>query len=205
MKAVFERSEEAHQASMAAMAKEMTVEKAVAILEKSDSRLKDEVAKVANVVLQGKSALRKQPKGYAGITGARNLLNSMIKEAFEKYDKEILRCVDFYKVQCAALLECRGQIAAANYIAANGRTLVLDSQARINWAEEEIPTKKYELKVHNAKCDAELARMNARLKIVLADLDVMTIILEMTDCEKATLLQNPNVNVMKCDDQCTKK
>jgi hypothetical protein len=81
----------------------------------------------------------------------------------------------------------------------------LDAQSRINWAEETIPTKNLELKMHNAKCEKELARMNARLKIVLADLEVMTTILEMTDCEKATLLQNPNFNVMKCDDQCSKK
>merc|ERR1719191_1656527 len=139
------------------MMESMTVEKAVAMVEKSDLRLKSELIKVTNTVLQGKSNLR-QPKGYAGLTGARNMLNSMIKEAFEKYDQEILRCVDFYSEQCAALLECRGQIAASNYIAAEGRTQILDAQARINWCEEEIPTKKYELKQHNLKCEAELAR-----------------------------------------------
>jgi len=204
MEDIFARSEEAHEASMTDMMKSMTIEKAVDMLEKSDFA-KDQVAEIKDVVLQSKSSLRKQPKGYAGLAGARKLLNDMIYEAFEKYDKEILRCVDFYSDQCAQMLECRGQISASNYIAANGRSLVLDSQGRINWCEGEIPVKKYDLKVHNAQCAKELGRLNARLKIVLGDIDIMTTILEMTDCDAKKFMQMLNLDVMKCVDQCTKK
>merc|ERR1719450_1386857 len=184
----------------------MTVEKAQALLENSEVS-KSELAQIKDMVLQGKNSLRQAPKkGYAGLDGARRMLNSMIHEAFAKYDKEILRCVDFYSEQCAALYECRGIIQESNYIAANARALVLDSQARINWCQVEIPTKKYDLKQHNMQCEKELARLHARLKIVMGDIEVMTTILKMTDCDaNKAFMQNMDLSVLKCSDECTKK
>merc|ERR1711865_655318 len=98
----------------------------------------------------------------------------------------------------------RGQIAASNYIAANSRMLILDSQATINKCEIDIPTMKLELKQHNLKCKHELLKLNTRLKIVMGDIAVMTMILEMTDCEKK-LLQMKSFALLHCTDQCTKK
>merc|ERR1719333_487431 len=97
---------------------------------------------------------------------------------------------------------CRGQIAASNYIAANSRALILDSQATINKCEVDIPTRKLELKQHLLKCKHELYKMNARLKIILGDIAIMTIILKMTDCDKKAMLQ---MHLMRCEDPCTKK
>merc|ERR1719428_2394628 len=45
--------------------------------------------------------------------------------------------------------------------------------------------------------------MEARLKIVLGDIAIMTMILEMTDCEK-TFVQK-NLQLLSCEDKCTKK
>merc|ERR1711865_1208782 len=98
----------------------------------------------------------------------------------------------------------RGQIAASNYIAANSRMLILDSQVTINKCEIDIPTMKLELKQHNLKCKHELLKLNTRLKIVMGDIAVMTMILEMTDCEKK-LLQTNKLSLLSCEDQCTKK
>merc|ERR1719262_1855444 len=95
-------------------------------------------------------------------------------------------------------------IAAANYIAANSRALILDSQAMINVCEVEIPQRELELKQHNLKCKHELAKMNARLKIIVGDIAIMTMILEMTDCEKK-MLQMKKFALLHCHDQCTKK
>merc|ERR1719310_1008141 len=100
--------------------------------------------------------------------------------------------------------QARGEIAAANYVAANSRALILDSQAVINKCEVDIPTKKLELKEHLAKCKSELSKMNTRLKIVMGDIAVMTMILEMTDCEKK-LVQMEKLALLHCTDQCTKK
>merc|ERR1719424_2441440 len=131
----------------------------------------------ATQALGSRHHLRKQPKGYSGIDGARKLLNDMIFESMTKYDAEIAKCTEYYSTQCAAMEACRSQISASNYIAANSRMLILDSQAIISVCEIEIPTKELELKNHNAKCKSEIARMNIRLKIVLGDIAVMTMIL----------------------------
>merc|ERR1719443_2591616 len=86
---------------------------------------------------------------------------------------------------------CRGQIAASNFIAANSRSLILDAQARINRCEVDIPTRKLELKLHNEKCANELKKMKDRLAIILADIEVMTTILTMTDCDAKSFMVEP--------------
>ena len=77
----------------------------------------------ANMALAGNTRLRKQPKGYSGIDGARALLNDMIYESMSKYDAEIHKCTEFYAKQCALMETARGMIAASNFIAATSRAL----------------------------------------------------------------------------------
>merc|ERR1719482_2388673 len=175
----------------------MTPSKAMEVLKKSTSAT-PQLLQVAGMALGNHNNLRKQPgKGYSGIDGARKLLNDMIFESLSKYDAEIAKCTDFYSRQCAAMEACRGQISASNYIAANSRALILDSQGTINRCEVDIPTRKL-------KCKHELLKLNTRLKIVLGDISVMTMILEMTDCEKK-FLQMEKFALLHCTDQCTKK
>merc|ERR1719502_196990 len=194
---------------MAAISKGMTSESAWQVLEKSN--LTTPALLEAKSLLQGKqTSLRKAPpKGYAGLDGARKLLNDMIYESMFKYDAEIAKCTEYYSQQCAAMEACRGQIAAANFIAANSRSLILDAQARINRCEVDIPTNKLNLKLHNEKCSRELGAMRARLAVILGDIEVMTTILEMTDCEanKKKFFQtgNEKVGLLRCDDACSKK
>merc|ERR1719316_340435 len=181
----------------------MSATKALEVLEKNKLATPG-LMQVAKVALGQQSGLRKQPKGYSGIDGARKLLNDMIYESMSKYDAEIAKCTEYYSKQCAAMEACRGQIAASNFIAANSRALILDSQAVINRCEVDIPTRKLELKNHLLKCKTELAKMNARLKIVMGDIEVMTMILEMTDCEKK-FYQMEQFSMRRCTDQCTQK
>merc|ERR1719478_1969449 len=183
--------------------KGMTVPNAVNVLQKHNLYT-PALSQVTGIALKGNNQLRKQPVGYSGIDGARQLLNDMIFESMSKYDAEIAKCTEYYSKQCAAMEACRGQIAASNFIAANSRALILDAQATINLCEVEIPQRELELKKHNEQCEHELKRLNDRLKIVLGDIAVMTIILEMTDCD-AKLLQVKNFAVLQCVDQCTKK
>ena len=181
----------------------MSPSTAVQVIGKS-SLATPELMQVANIALGKQSSLRKQPKGYAGLDGARKLLNDMIFESMTKYDAEIAKCTEYYSKQCAAMEVCRGSIAAANYIAANSRALILDSQSTINRCEVDIPTKKLELKQHLLKCKHEIQKMQERLKIVMGDIAVMTMILEMTDCDKK-LLQTENYALLHCTNQCTHK
>jgi len=200
MEAVFARSQAEHQASMAQIMQKMSLQQAVKELHKHNLTN----SALSNITRGLTSKLRKQPTGYGGIDGARKLLNDMIYESMSKYDEEIAKCTEYYASQCAAMEICRGEIAASNFIAANSRALILDSQATINKCEVDIPTTKLVLKQHNLKCAHELSKLNARLKIVMGDIAVMTTILEMTDCEKA-LYQAGGISMMKCKDACSKK
>merc|ERR1719174_490753 len=201
MQQVFARSEEAHQLSMDKIMQGMSIPRAAELLEKS--RLNSTaLVQATSMALAGSSHLRRQPKGYSGIDGARKLLNDMIFESMSKYDAEIAKCTEYYSKQCAAMEVCRGKIAASNYIAANSRALTLDSQATINKCEVDIPTRKLELKQHLLKCKHELYKMKVRLKIILGDIAIMTVILKMTDCDKKSFVQR---SVMRCEDPCTGK
>merc|ERR1719311_1900354 len=204
MAQVFARSEKAHTESMAAMMKSMSSEHAWNVLDKNNMTAPS-LVEVKRELLGKQNNLRKQPKGYAGLEGARKLLNDMIYESLSKYDAEIAKCTEYYATQCAGMEACRVQIAASNFIAANSRSLILDAQARINRCEVDIPTRKLELKLHNEKCARELKKMNARLAIILGDIEVMTIILTMTDCDANKALLAREVSVLRCKDQCTKK
>jgi len=203
METVFSRSEEQHETSMAAISSAMSIPKAVEVLQKS-SLATPALMQAASMAQAGSTQLRKQPKGYSGLDGARNLLNDMIFESMTKYDAEIAKCTEYYSQQCAAMEVCRGQISASNYIAANSRALILDAQATINKCEVDIPERELDLKQHNLKCKHELAKLNTRLKIVMGDIAVMTMILEMTDCEKK-LLQTDKLSLLSCEDPCSKK
>merc|ERR1719487_1269975 len=210
MRNVFARSAEAHANSLDKITKSLTLPKAIDLLHAgsfAEPSALDEVASLLSGGSLTKTSLRtkKQPTGYSGIDGARKLLNDMIFESLSKYDQEIAKCTDFYSKQCALMEVARGQIAASNYVAANSRMLILDSQAEINKCEEDIPETKQELKDHNRKCKNELAKLNARLKIVMGDIAVMTMILKMTDCETKLMQVDNRFAMLLCDNQCTKK
>merc|ERR1719487_799131 len=210
MRNVFARSAEAHANSLDKITKSLTLPKAIDLLHAGSFANSSQFEHIASLVAGGQltktSALRKkQPTGYSGIDGARKLLNDMIFESLSKYDQEIAKCTDFYSKQCALMEVARGQIAASNYVAANSRMLILDSQAEINKCEEDIPETKQELKEHNRKCKNELAKLNARLKIVMGDIAVMTMILKMTDCETKLMQVDNRFAMLLCENQCTKK
>jgi len=205
MGAVFARSEEAHAESMALLTRSMTLDRASEVLQKSN-RSTPALTQVIGMVKNSQGKFRKAPpKGYAGIDGARKMLNDMIYESMLKYDEDIQFCTDYYSRTCGAMEVLRGKIAGANYIAANSRALILDSQSIINKAEVDIPTNKLELKEHNEKCAKQLGKLKARLKIVTADIAVMTTILKMTDCDAKTFVQMEKMAVLRCEDRCTKQ
>lgn len=196
---------------MALIAQGLTVPQAMHIAHKtmlSDASKYDAVASLIGARQITKISLRaNQPEksGYGGIDGARKMLNDMIFESMTKYDAEISKCTDFYAKQCALMEIARGQIAAANYVAANSRALILDAQGNINRCEAAIPAAKMELKNHNQLCKDELRKLNMRLKTVMGDIAVMTMILKMTDCDSKKLVQMERLVMLRCLNGCTKK
>merc|ERR1719160_1640483 len=210
MQSVFARTDVAHQSSMAKISKTMTVPNAMEVLKQMNaSNLEDITSflsggQIAKTSLRAGDKKKKQPSGYSGIDGARALLNDMIYESLSKYDAEIAKCTDFYSKQCALMEIARGAIAAANFVAANSRALILDAQSNINMCEVSIPELRQELKEHNALCKKQLDKLNARLKIVMGDIAVMTMILKMTDCE-TKFLQMKKLIMLRCKNECTKR
>jgi len=81
----------------------------------------------------------------------------------------------------------------------------LDAQAVINQMEKDIPATKKELKDHNAKCKGELHAMDKRLKVLMGDIAVMTMILKMSDCDAKGFVQMQKLAMLKCQDQCSNK
>merc|ERR1719375_815947 len=206
MEAVFARSEETRRQSMETISKSMTEEKALEVMEKSSLAHNPKLKEITGL-LSSKQNLRKQLQkhdGFGGLNGARLLLNDMIFEVMVQYDQEIAKCTAYYAQQCALMEVARGQISAANFVAATARALILDSQANINHCEISIPETKVELKDHNHKCKTELKKLDDKLKIILNDIAVMTMILEMSDCD-AKFLQYKKLALLKCKDQCTNK
>merc|ERR1719174_710030 len=201
MKEIFARSEEVHQRAMEGITSNMSVAKALDVIGKGSMNATN-VAEIKTMVLEKSTNLRKQPRGYSGLDGARKMLNDMIFESLSKYDNEVAKCTEYYFQQRAAIRTWRTQTAPSNYIAANSRALILDSQATINKCEVDIPTRKLELKQHLLKCKHELYKMKVRLKIILGDIAIMTVILKMTDCDKKSFVQR---SVMRCKDPCTGK
>merc|ERR1719352_1475394 len=190
---------------MEAISQSMTSSKALEVLEKS--ALSTPKLKEVTGLLSNKQNLRKALQahdGFGGLNGARLLLNDMIFEVMVKYDAEIAKCTSYYASQCALMEVARGQIAGANFVAATSRALILDAQYNINHCEISIPETKAELKDHNLKCKTELKKMDAKMKIILGDIAVMTMILEMSDCD-AKFLQYKKLTLLKCKDRCTGK
>merc|ERR1719502_883153 len=85
---------------MAAIMKSMSSDHAWNVLDKNNMTT-PALVEVKSELLGKQSNLRKQPKGYAGLEGARKLLNNMTTPALSKYDAEIAKCTDYYAVQCA--------------------------------------------------------------------------------------------------------
>jgi len=206
MEQVFSRSEKAHSSSMATLMGSMSPKKAWQVLEKSNLTTPSLIQMTSH--LHGKSThLRKTaPTGYEAVEGARKMLNEMIYTSMSKYDAETAKCTQYYAEQCAAMQECRGQIASSNFMAATSRAKILDAQSTISACESDIPSRKHQLKQNTAKCADEAKNAKARLKTVQGDIEVLTKILEMTDCEKKTaLIVLEKLSLLHCQDPCTKK
>merc|ERR1719487_725413 len=158
MEKFFARSEEDHNESMVDISRTLTLPKAVEALEQSTLSDISSVKKIASLLSSSENLRAHTHRnkvlqdGFGGLDGARKLLNDMIHESASKYDAEIAKCVDYYSKQCALMEVARGQIAAANFIAATSRALILDAQGNINKAQVSIPETKQELKDHNTQC-----------------------------------------------------
>merc|ERR1719409_2292175 len=167
METVFARSEDVHRRSMDEITKSLSFPKAIEVVQHSTLANRASVLQKVQNLMTGSQNLRaKKDTGFGGLDGARKLLNDMIHESMSKYDAEIAKCTDYYAKQCALMEVARGQISAANFVAATSRALILDASAVISQMEKDIPATKQELKDSMKQCHDQLAALNKRLKII---------------------------------------
>merc|ERR550537_733751 len=107
----------------------------------------------------------------------------MIYEAELKYEEEIHQCTEFYSVKCAALQAGQSELLASNYLAASSRTLMASATTTIKRCEDDLEDTEKELDDHLKECHKQRVALTSRLE-VLGDIEVLTTILQMTDCKK---------------------
>merc|ERR1719386_144990 len=143
---------------------------------------------------QGKGRLRSSakalaPTGYSGVAGATAKLNEMILESEQKLDLEEIKCQLFDEEQKHIMEETRQDIATYNAIAASARAAILQAMTTIEIIETKLPEINHVLKLSREKCATDIAALKAQLAIVKGDVEIMGIIIDMTQCTASTLLQ----------------
>jgi len=131
--------------------------------------------------------------GYAGVQKGQDMLNEMIEETKEKLDLEQQTCANFIRSQKHQIWLTIQQISMYNADAAAAREAVLAAQAEIERLTDLLPQLESSLEAHNRKCGEDIAGLKEQLKIILGDIDVMTSVLKLTECNEQTLfLQHDN-------------
>jgi hypothetical protein len=209
MRRFFVRSDEVHHHAMDSISRKMSTSAAWQVLEQHNQTTpallqfarralhKGKAAKSQKSLLRGKTT---PVQSYGSFQPALDLLNSMIYESMRKYDAETAKCTDYYSQQCGYLETVRGEISVTNYKAATCREHTLAAQTQIELSENKIPDLHQELDQHDLKCKHEVYEMQEKLKIIQGDVEVLTSILQMTQC--SSLLQ---LDLLHCEDKCNKQ
>jgi len=125
--------------------------------------------------------------GYGGVQKGQDMLNQMIQETLEKLDLEQQTCAAFIKAQTHQIWLTNQYIRMYDAAASGGRENILAAQTEIERLSKLLPQLQSTLAQHIRKCTADIAGLEAELKIVLGDIEVMSSILKLTKCSQALL------------------
>lgn len=143
------------------------------------------------------------------VSQTKKMLNDMLFQSLKKYDLEQAKCSNYYAKQCAEMESCRGEISAASGAAAACKAKTLSAQGEVDKAQKELPKLTLQLSQHTQNCDKEINATKSHLKRVNGDISVMTSILKMTDCKKASMLnimnQTKSLGLLHCKTECAAK
>ena len=140
----------------------MTLDGAFKVLRKREKRpagLLQTVQGLLNLDNKSHRTFLKQPAGYSGVEGARNMLNEMLLEVNNEFDFNMLECSTFFESHCTLMENTRTAISDANSAAAGAREQILAAQAVINHCEVEIPCLCYPLEENVRECYATKANL----------------------------------------------
>lgn len=128
---------------------------------------------------------KKGPTGYAGLDGARTMLNGMIEESEKALDEETTKCNEFHETQTGLMEETTQMLAGFNAQSSQAYADMMAAQSAIGTLKGELTSEQESLKIHESTCHSLLTNLNSEKTIVEADMNVMESVLGMTDCENA--------------------
>merc|ERR1740121_2736617 len=126
-----------------------------------------------------------EPTGYAAVEGAMMMLAEMLTEATNKMDLEVSACGEFDDSQMGLLHSTRNDISNHNAEANRALGAMLKAQGLIASISTQLGELKDQLATHNKQCDEDIAATKKLLAIVTADVSVMGVILNLTQCGAA--------------------
>merc|ERR1719220_3034176 len=150
---------------------------------------------------QLKGALRgAQNKSSGAFEDAINKLNEMTEEAQLSLDTETQRCQIAETSMTTEMSWLQVQVKRHNSDAASARGCVLIAQGNIATLETLLKETTIKFETHKRECIRELNELNAELKIVLEDVQVMNVIIGLIDCKGASASSSSFVQCAHCDD-----
>jgi len=190
---------------MKALEKSMTIEEAGKVVANHGNATADLVSLIQQVSRPGQHK-RNHNQQFLGLVnrdkanpnGAKGMLNEMLLEVFIKLDEEMLTCEKAFEEHCTLMEANRQDISASNAQAAGARTLVLAAEGMIEELQEKTQKKKEEIDKLDELCRENLASIDQKLEVVTNDIEVLTNILKMTECQGTKFIQQ-STSLIKCN------
>jgi len=162
---------------------------AVSVSSESTLRESEEFTSVARQTLQRvtqSGTLRGGSKtGQIPLGQATGELSHMIEEQTRKIDLETVQCSEYEMRQKEMLEEVRQDIGTYNAQSAGAREALLAAEGSDDMINQKLPAIGATLKMHNQKCDTDMAALQRQLQIILSDVDVLERVVEESSCSSA--------------------
>jgi len=140
-----------------------------------------------NQTEQAQGALRgSQDKSSDAFDDAIHKLNEMTEDAQHSLDTESQRCKIEVTQMTTEMSFLQNQVKRHNAGAASARASVLIAQGNIATMEELLNEISIKFEMHKEECIREQNALNAELKIILTDIQVMSTIIGLIECEASS-------------------
>lgn len=184
-----------HMSSKAEIMAHMTIEKATRVLRSMNRSQGPELAALIETTL-GVSSKRRSLRTSVQdnhvkkddthtTSGAHTMLSEMMFDTSQKLELEEIECHNFDQEQMRIMEMTKQDVSSFNSQAADARSRIFKAQAQIGFLNEKLPEVREELRGHNHQCGEDVSAIKTQLRIVIADIEVMKTILQMTACNNS--------------------
>jgi len=124
----------------------------------------------------------KDPKGYASVDHATDMLNEMGEEARSNLEVEEEKCGQEELSAKRTMEELRIAVSNFNAAAAGARARVIKAQGTIATVDINVRKETEALDAHKHECEKETSTLKYQLQVVKADIHVMAKVQQMIEC-----------------------